>query len=133
MADDSIEYVSGGVRVRIDGLNAVVRKLNRAGADAGDMRDLMHEVGNIVVRSAHPPVRSGGLQATVRAGRGKTKAVVRAGGAKAPGAGVVHYGWPARNIRPQPFLTTALSAQHAQIFAALERGLDALLRKNDLT
>jgi len=133
MAGDDIEYVSGGSRVRIQGLNAVVRKLNRAGADAGEMRDLMHSVGSIVVRSAQPPVRTGITAGTIRAGRGKTKAVVRAGGARAPGAGVTHYGWPARGIHPQPFLTDALRAQHQQIFSALERGIDDLLRRNNLT
>lgn len=133
VAGDSVEYVSGGVRVRIDGLNAVVRKLNKAGADAGEMRDLMHQVGSIVIGGAHAPVLSGTLSGTLRAGRGKTKAVVRAGGARAPYAGVVHYGWPARNIHPQPYLTDALAARHAQIFTALEAGINDLLRRNNLT
>lgn len=133
MAGDSIEYVSGGVRVRIDGLNAVIRKMSKAGADAGEMRDLMHEVGSIVVGAAHPPVLSGATAGTLRAGRGKTKAVVRAGGARAPGTGVNHYGWPARNVHAQPFLTDALAARHAQIFTALEAGINGLLTRNNLT
>jgi hypothetical protein len=131
MAD--IEYRSGGARVRIDGMKDVIRKLNKAAADANDMKDLMHDIGMIVVKASAVPTRSGTLAGTLRAGRGKTKAVVRAGYAKrAPYAGVIHYGWPARGIAPRPFLTNALRANHAQIFSALENGLDALLAKNNL-
>jgi hypothetical protein len=132
MAKDSIEYVSGGTRVRIEGLSAVLRKLRQAGADSGEMSELMHSLGNIVVGAADVPVKSGRLKATLRAGRGKTKAVVRAGFASVPYAGVQHYGWPARNISAKPFLTDALQANQAQIFSALERGIDDLLKKNGL-
>lgn len=133
MAKDSIEYVDGGVKVRIEGLNAVLRKLNKAGADAGEMRELMHSIGTIVVNGANPPTLSGNLRASMRAGKGKTKAVVRAGYAsRVPYAGVIHYGWPARNIGAQPFLTDSLHANHGRIFAALDQGIDELLKKNDL-
>lgn len=133
MANDTIEYRNGGTRVRIDGLNRVVRKINAAGADAEDMRDLMHDLGNIVIDGARVPIGpTGRLSANVRSGRGKTKAVVRAGGARVPYAGVIHYGWPARGIAPQPFLTDALAARHAQVFSALDAGIDELLRANNL-
>lgn len=133
MAGDTIEYRDGGVRVRVEGLNRVVRKLSRAGADADDMRGLMHSLGQIVVDGANVPIRTGRLDANVRAGRGKTKAVVRAGGARVPYAGVIHYGWPARGIPAQPFLTDALQARHNQIYTALEQGINDLLARNGLT
>lgn len=133
MAGDSIEYREGGVRVRVEGLNRVTRKLARAGADAEDMRGLMHSIGQIVVDAADAPVLTGRLSGDIRAGRGKTKAVVRAGGARVPYAGVRHYGWPARGIEPAPFLTDALSARQQQIYSALERGMNDLLAKNGLT
>lgn len=133
MAGDTIEYRNGGVRVRVEGLNRVVRKLSRAGADAEDMRGLMHSLGQIVVDGANVPVRTGRLSTNVRSGRGKTKAVVRAGGARVPYAGVIHYGWPARGIAPQPYLTDALQAKHDQIFTALEQGINDLLARNGLT
>lgn len=129
---DTVEYVSGGVRVRVDGLNRVVRQLKAAGTDAQDMRDLMHDLGEIVIDGATIPNRLGRLSANVRAGRGQTKAVVRAGSARVPYAGVIHYGWPARGIRAQPFLTDALQQRHQQVFAALETGIDQLLKANGL-
>lgn len=129
---DAFEVTSGPGRVRIEGLRKAIRSLEAAGADAQDMRDLMHAIGGIVVESASPPEVSGALAGTIRAGRGKTKAVVRAGGARAPYAGVVHYGWPARGIAPQPFLTDALQRKRGEIFRTLDRGIADLLEANDL-
>lgn len=96
------------------------------------MKELMHDLGMIVVKAANPPSRSGRLRETLRAGRGKTKAVVRAGGARAPYAGVIHYGWPAHNIGRQPFLLDALNAERGDILQTLEQGLEEILKKNDL-
>lgn len=126
------EFGSGSGRVRVGGLAKTVRALERAGADAQDMKALMHKLGMLVVNAAQPPSASGRLAATVRAGRGKTKAVVRAGGARAPYAGVIHYGWPARNIAPQPFLTNALQGKRGDVLQALDNGLGDILRKADL-
>ena len=126
------EFGSGAGRVRIEGLAKTVRALEKAGADSQDMKDLMHALGMFVVNAADAPVLSGTLQGTIRAGRGKTKAVVRAGGARAPYAGVIHYGWPARNIQPTNFLSEALQRERGDILSALDDGLADILRKNDL-
>ena len=132
MSDD-FDITSGPNGVRVKGLKKTLRHLEKAGADAEDMRDLMHKLGKIVADAAQPPSASGTLADTIRPGRGKTKAVVRAGGAKAPYAGVIHYGWPARNIAPQPFLTDALRAKRAEVFRALDRGIADILSANALT
>ncbi len=130
MAD--YEFTQGDVRVSITGLNAALRALSQAGADAQSMKDLMHSVGMVVVNGANPPALTGRLSASVRAGRGKTKAVVRAGGARIPYAGVIHYGWPARNIAPNPFLSNALAAKRPEAFSVFEEGIQELLKKNGL-
>lgn len=133
MTPADLDVATDGTRVRVEGLRATVRAMSKAGASAEDMKELMHSIGTLVVRSATPPVLTGALSLTLRAGRGKTKAVVRAGGARAPYAGVIHYGWPARNIPANPFLTTALQRQRPAILAALDSGLADILRKTDLT
>lgn len=133
MAEDTFEIVSGDTRIRVSGLRKSIRALEKAGADAQDMRDLMHEVGNVVVHAASAPVLSGRLESTIRAGRGKTKAVVRAGGARAPYAGVIHYGWPDRNLPANPFLSDALAAQRGEVFRTLDEGMADLIHRNNLT
>ncbi|NQW90281.1 HK97 gp10 family phage protein [Curtobacterium sp. VKM Ac-2861] len=122
------------VRVRVDGLNKAVRALRKSGADMQDMSELMHAIGTTVVLAARPraPHLSGAVSRSIRAGRGKTKAVIRAGSARVPYAGVQHYGWPAHGIAAHPFLTDALRQEAADIYDQLDRGLMAILAKNGL-
>lgn len=129
---DTFEVANGPVRLRVEGLRTTVRDLERAGADSQDMKTLIHEIGMIVVKSADVPSLTGTLAGTLRAGRGKTKAVVRAGGARAPYAGVRHYGWPARNIDAAPFLLDAVQSERGEILDTLDQGIDQILVKNNL-
>ncbi len=133
MAGDDFDIKHGDVNLRVKGLGATLRNMSKAGADAEDMKDLMQTLGQVVISAARPPHQDGTLAGTLRAGRGKTKAVVRAGGARAPYAGVIHYGWPKHNITPQPFLLVAIRDTTPQILAGLDKGLGELLRKNNLT
>lgn len=122
-----------GKTVLITGLAELNKKLTAAGDDAQDMRELMHSLGNIVIAHANVPRATGELAGTLRSGRGKTKAVVRAGYAKRGAhAGVVHYGDPHRGIRAQPFLTDALKRSQTQIVNELSTGIDEILAKNNL-
>ena len=127
-----LDLTNGDVRVVTKGLGKTLRAMEKAGADSTDMKELMFQLGNLVVKAASPPVLTGKMVGTIRAGRGKTKAVVRAGGARAPYAPVVHYGWPARNIAPNPFLLKALQSERTDILSQLDQGIDDILRKNDL-
>ncbi len=132
-AQAGAEFHKGGT-VLVEGIPALVKKLRAAEADLGQMSDLMHSLGLIVISHATPPRDSGELAASMRAGRGKTKAVVRAGYAKrAAYAGVTHYGMPDGSRAPQPFLTDALKRSQGQVVAALTKGIDEILRTNNLT
>lgn len=129
---DVIEYKQGGTSVRIEGLREVQRKLNKAGADAENMRQLMNRLGMIVVNAAAPPVLTGATRASLRAGKGKTKAVVRAGFARIPYVGRVHYGDVSPGIPGNAWLTKALASKRGEIFNALEKGIDELMKDADL-
>jgi hypothetical protein len=125
-------YVKGGT-VLITGLRELNAKLTALDKDTTDIRDLMHTLGTIVISNARVPNDSGQLKDTLRAGRGKTKAVVRAGYARrAPYAGVVHYGNPKVGSRAQPFLTDALKQSQMKVLKALTDGIDSIIRKNNL-
>ena len=125
------EYQNRGIR--IDGLRELNAKLRAAGDASADMPDLMHRLGSIVIANAKVPTDSGELAGTLRAGRGRTKAVVRAGYAKRGRyAGVVHYGNPHRGTRAQPFLIDALRRSQTQLVSELQTGIDQLMRKHNL-
>ncbi|MGV4289484.1 hypothetical protein QEV12_10475 [Trueperella pyogenes] len=123
-----------GFQVNVKGLRETVRALDAAGAATTDMKDLMHEIGLIVTRSAasRVPVRSGRLARSLRAGRGKTKAVARAGSARVPYAPIIHYGWLARRIPARPFLSDAVQREENSVIEALITGLGEIIDKQNL-
>lgn len=127
---------NGDIEVMVTGLHEAMRALKQAGADMSEMNDLMHEIGEIVARRARSlaPVRTGRLRASLRAGKGRTKAVIRAGySTSVPYAGVIEYGWPKRNIAPHPFLIPARDQTWNQVQNTFENGLTKILTKNGLT
>lgn len=119
--------------LRIEGLRELNARLRAAGDDSQDMPDLMHRLGRIVIDNARPPRDTGELADTLRAGRGRTKAVVRAGYARrGKYAGVVHYGDPHRGIPANPFLTDSLNRSRPALIRELTDGIDHIIRKNRL-
>ncbi|PDQ34131.1 MAG: hypothetical protein B5766_12935 [Candidatus Lumbricidophila eiseniae] len=123
-----------GTTVMVEGITQLNRRLRAAGSDLSQMSELMHRVGTIVIQNAHPPRDTGALAGTLRAGRGTTKAVVRAGYKhRGKHAGVIHYGDPHRGRRAQPFLTDALTRSRTQVIREITRGIDTIMRTNHLT
>lgn len=119
--------------LRIEGLRELNAKLRAAGDDYSDLRDLMELLSNTVIAAADIPEATGELAGTIRAGRGRTKAVVRVGYARrGEYAGVVHYGNPYNGTRAQPFLVEALRVAQPQLIAQIETGIDQILKKNRL-
>lgn len=126
-------FAHKGATVLVEGIPEIIKKVRAANGDLNQMNELMHSLGLIVIAHANPPRDSGEVAGSMRAGRGRTKAVVRAGYAKrAAYAGVVHYGDPHRGHRGTPFLTDALKRSQSQVIAALSKGTDDILRSNNL-
>ena len=131
MMYDGVYSAGEGVTMRIQGADRAMRALARAGAETQDMKDLMHSLGSLVVKTAKPltPHRTGRLAGSIRAGRGKTKAVVTAGRKSIPYAGVQHYGWPAHHIKAMMFLVKALEAKNEDIVRTLVKGIGEICTK----
>jgi hypothetical protein len=83
--------------------------------------------------TAIAPRRTGRLAADIRSSGQAAGGVVRAGRARVRYAGVIHFGWAAHNIEPQPFLYDALDDRRDEVVAAYNDGVKRLLKKNDLT
>lgn len=137
MAGDqgTISMQMDGMRIEVKGLTQALRAMNKAGTSSESMRDLMHSTGEIVASAARQraPVASGALRDSIRAGRGKTKAVVRAGTARrVPYAAWAHYGVPQRNIRPTMFMVQALDQTRTKATNHIEQGIKDLLTKSGL-
>ena len=105
-----------GAVVEVDGAKELRRTLKKAGADMSDFTAANKSAATIAsaAAAARAPRRSGALAASVRSGASRTQGVIRAGGARVPYAGPIHWGWAARHIRANPFATTAASDTEPQ-------------------
>lgn len=113
--------------LEVRGARELRRSLKRAGQDTTELKTVHAEVGRIVVAAARPPRRSGRLASSVRAGTAASSATVRAGGARVPYAGPIHWGWPARGISARPFLTDAAQRTEPTWTEVYEREIERIL------
>lgn len=123
--------------VRVENLKELKRSLKGADKEVKSaMRKGNKEAAQIVAAQAkiEAPVRTGRLAAAIKAAAGLGDASVRAGGAKVPYAGPIHFGWMTRPnrsrgwrggpIHPQPFLFKAMSKKYGDVLKRYEELLD---------
>lgn len=100
-------------QLKVIGGRNLRRTLAKAGVDLTELKATNAKVAGIVAtrgRGLAPVGPTGRLAGSVRPSGTKTQAVVRAGFARVPYAGPIHWGWPKRNIEAQPFLSEAATA-----------------------
>jgi hypothetical protein len=117
--------------VEVRGGRELRRTLKAAGDDLSDLKDANQRVGNVVVARATSlaPRRSGALAGAMRATRAATSVTVKAGGARVPYAGPIHWGWPARGITAQPFLSDAATGTESTWVPIYESELDRIIER----
>jgi hypothetical protein len=115
--------------IRVDGLAKVVRDLERFGVSTDDLKDAFGGISKDVAAEAgaRVRVRTGALAATIRPARTKNKAVVRAGSAGVPYAGIINYARPG-----DEFLTGPANENPGEKIARIERELDQLITRHGL-
>lgn len=118
--------MAGGVRVT--GLRETIRSLNKLGVQDQDLKVAFKKIGNLVVTDAKTltPHLTGRLAGTIKASNTKNKSVVRAGSARVPYAGVIHYGGY-NNIEPHPYLTDAVTENQQEAVQIMEHELQLLI------
>lgn len=109
-------------QVKVEGARELEATMHRAADDVGDLSSAASQSGSQVAQVARglAPVRSGRLVGTIRAAQPTSARAVTAGGVTAGGPGVpyagpIHWGWAARNIQAQPFLTDALAQTESSV------------------
>lgn len=125
---------------RIEGHRQVRTKIRRMSDDLnqqaakGELKRMNLEVAEVVLSRAVQlvPVRSGTLQTTLRAAATQKSGRVRAGFARVPYAGPIHFGWARRNITPNTFLYDALDQRRAEVVTAFDRQLGELIQRYNL-
>ena len=123
----------GKPAVQVTGAKELRKALKNMGNDLSDLTALHRELAEMVAQAARSrvPVRSGALRDSIRGKGAKTRASVQAGARMVPYAGPIHFGWPARNISPQPFLYDALEARKREVVNRYEDRIGDLVKKVD--
>lgn len=123
MADD--------VSVRVEGARELRRALKRAGVDLADLKEANARVSAYVagIAASRAPRRSGALAASTRGNKAAGRASVSAGSARLAYAGPIHWGWPARGIKPQPWIADTAQQTEAIWLADYSRAIDAVIKK----
>lgn len=117
--------MTGAFTVR--GADTLDRTMHDAADELGDLHMALGKGGDVVVAAARQraPHRTGALAASIRVQSVDATGVRM--GSTAPYAGVIHWGWPARAIRAQPFLSDAAQATERQWVEFVEQSvLDAV-------
>lgn len=129
-------------QVKVEGLNKVRRDLKNLADDvdyrAIEFLPVNKTIADTVARDAgnYVPFLTGTLAGTIRAAATKTSARVKAGGGRGSGrveyAGPIHFGWPARFIKPQPFFYDAIDKRRGEIKDRYDDLVKKLIKKYDL-
>lgn len=119
-----------GPLVEVRGARELRSSLKKAGKDITELKTAHGTVAQLVAKiaAARAPKRTGRLAASTRGAGTTTAAIIRSGFKSVPYAGPIHWGWPARGIKAQPFLSDAATASQGQWLpiyeGAVEQALD---------
>lgn len=117
--------------IQVEGAKEFRRTLKNAGDDLSDLKDAHRRAADVVVGASRMrvPKRKGRLAASLRGSGAKTAATVRAGGASVPYANPIHWGWPARGIKANPFITEAAQSTETEWVRLYEKEVERQLDK----
>lgn len=137
--------------VKIEGLSKIRRDLRNLGSDLdlvkGEFLETNKKVAEVVLGDAKRfvPVLSGALANSMKNASTKTAAKIRvgsSGGSKRSGsaasgdlveyAGPIHFGWPKRRIKPNPFIYEATDTRRSEIANLYAERITSIRTKYDL-
>lgn len=130
-----------GNRVEADGLRELSKKLTLLANDDPAINQANYRAATTLLQTSKPmvPVRSGKLANSLKAGKAKNYASVRAGSARVPYAAPIHFGWfydreyfISKNIAPNPFFYRALGLVYEEIIEKYNDDMEAIIKKYQL-
>jgi carbon monoxide dehydrogenase subunit G len=117
--------------VSVKGLREVTRSFKQYEGAVDDLKTANAAISSKVAQSAvaTTPKLTGRLASTVKGNRAVQRVQIKAGGARVPYAGVIEYGWPARNIEAQPFLRRAAWTNRDYVIQQYSSNLESIKRR----
>lgn len=116
---------------RVFGTRRLQATLQRAAAGMDELKDIHRQAAELAAARARAigPKRTGRLVGTVRVSGTKRAGVVRMGSKATPYAEPIHWGWPARNIKANPFVSIAAQETEPAWTQLYEQRRDELLNQ----
>jgi hypothetical protein len=124
-----------GGKIEVIGLKEAQKALRTLSKESRDnMKQTHREAGQIIVEAATPlvPRESGTLLTSIKSAPLQRQGRVRIGSAAIPYAGPIHFGWPARKIRPNPFIYEVLDGKREEVKRLYLERINQLIKNNDL-
>lgn len=124
-----------GTGYDIQGGKRLLKTLRAAGVDLEDLKPVNGEAAKIVEQAARSavPTRTGRLRMTLRSAATKRSGVIRAGNNRknggVPYANPIHWGWLARGIKPNPWLSRTAQKTEPQWYAKYKTFTERVLGK----
>jgi phage gpG-like protein len=120
--------------ITIQGVKEVTDSLNKLARDLQSNIELNKELSTTLSQkaSAMAPKLTGALASSVIGNPSAEKAQIIAGSAAVPYAGVQEYGWPERNIRPQPYLNPAVKDNIGYIIEKYNDSIQSAIKQYNL-
>lgn len=120
--------------ITITGVKQVTDTLNKLGKDLESNLELNKELSTTLSQkaSAMAPRLTGALASSVQGNPSAEKAQILAGSAAVPYAGVIEYGWPAKNRQAQPYLNPAVNNNMGYIIEKYNESIKKAIQKYDL-
>lgn len=115
--------------VQVDGLKELRKTLKAAGDDLSDLKAANAEAAQIAADGGRSrvPTLNGLLASSIRSTGTKTAGIVRAGKASVPYAAPIHWGWPARSIPENPFLSDGATATEPRWLPVYEQRIEDII------
>lgn len=122
------------VNISIQGIKEVTDSLNRMARDLESNIELNKELSTTLSQkaSALAPKLTGALASSVVGNPSAEKAQIMAGSAAVPYAGVIEYGWPAKNKEARPYLTPAVNNNIGYIIEKYNDSIQKAVQKYNL-
>lgn len=114
---------------RVEGAKELKASMTAAGVKLSDLSAVNKRTADKVAQASRSsaPRRTGALAASTRPSGTRAAAVVRAGSAAIRYGPPIHFGWPDRNIAPQPWIYATAQATESEWQGYYEAEVDKIL------
>ena len=122
------------LEVSITGVKETQVVLQKLAKELESNIELNKELSTTLAQKASnmAPRLTGALASSVVGNPSAEKAQILAGSDAVPYAGVIEYGWPAKNIQARPYLTTAVNQNMGYIVEKYNDSIEKAIKKYDL-